>query len=66
MLRKQYLEQYEKIWSEAKVNYLQAATALERLNWQAKREAAAASQHNQVLSLEVEKRAEALAAYYTR
>lgn len=66
MLRKQYLEQYGKIWSDAKINYLQAAGDLERLNKQAKDEAAAASQHNQVLSLEVEKRAEALAAYYTR
>ena len=66
MLRKQYLEQYGKIWSDAKINYLQAAGDLERLNKQAKDEAAAASQHNQILPLEVEKRAEALAAYYTR
>lgn len=65
MLRKQYLEQYGKIWSDAKINYLQAAGDLERLNKQAKDEAAAEI-HGQVLPLEVEKRAEALAAYYTR
>lgn len=66
MTRKEYLEQYGRIWSEARSDYRQAITDLERLNQQAKAEAAAASQHNQVLPLEVEKRAEALAAYYTR
>lgn len=65
MLRKQYLEQYEKIWSEAKVNYPQAATALESLNRQAKREAEVEA-HNQVLPLEVEKRTANLVAYFTR
>jgi len=65
MLRKQYLEQYGKIWSDARVNYPQASQALERLNRQAKQEAAAEA-YGQVSPLEVEKRAASLVTYYTR
>ena len=66
MTRKEYLEQYGRIWSVARSDHRQAITDLERLNQQAKAEAAATSQHNQVLPLEVEKRAADLVTYYTR
>ncbi len=66
MTRKEYLEEYGRIWREARSDYRKAAADLERLNQQAKAEAAAASQHNQILSLEVEKRTEALVAYNAR
>lgn len=65
MLREQYLEQYGKIWSDARVNYPQAAKDLERLNQQAKREATK-EVHNRISPLEVEKRAASFVAYYTR
>lgn len=65
MLRKDYLDQYGKIWSNARINYPQASQALERLNRQAKQEAAVEA-HGQVSPLEVEKRAAALVTYFTR